>query len=643
MSKRSLLALSSALLLAGCSQSSTTPASSPAVQPQTISGSNIDAWRRQVIYLALPDRFSNGNTANDNSGQPNCLDTTSGTKFHGGDLQGMRNKLSYIRDLGATALWITPVYKQVGLVNGNSCGYHGYWADYTSPDDTAVEPKLGTSTDLSGLISDLHAGGQKFIMDMVVNHAGYGARIVSQQPGWFHNTCTGDDINCPLAGLPDFAQENSTVANYLTGLSKTWTSTYAIDAIRMDTAKHVPLNYWQTSWVPGVLAARPNTFLLAEAFLDSSASQLKPFLDAGFDSTFAFPTRTALVGSLGQGGSLDLLAGKVQDTIGTLGLNRALLQVNLLDNHDVQRFLNEPGTSVPEATIRTRYQLALGALMTLPGIPQLYYGDELGVYGGNDPDNRKDMPGWAWTDTGRNAVQSGYLAGGGTPKTTFDYTRKLISIRQNNEALWKGSYAEMWRPNGGQSAYAYFRSSNASRVVVAMNSSASSATLNLDIQGNAGISAADKSALANGTVFTDQLGKGAPATATVSGGRLSVTLPAGSMGIYVAGATGTGGSGTVSVNFQVTASTTFGQNVYLSGDNAALGAWNTASALSMSASTCSASTCTWTTTVSLPASTAIQYKYIKKDGSGTVTWEGGSNRTATTPASGSTTLSGTWQ
>lgn len=651
-------ALSVALLLSACSQAPAptplsaaqpgTVSSSGGVQAQAISGSAIDAWRQQVIYLVMPDRFSNGNTSNDALGQPNCFDPASPTKFHGGDLQGLRNRLGYIRDLGATAVWTTPVYKQVGIVNGNSCGYHGYWPDYTNPNDTAIEPKLGTGADLTGLISDLKAGGQKYMMDMVVNHAGYGARIVSQNPSWFHSNCTGDDIVCPLAGLPDFRQEDSAVATYLTNLSKTWVTNYAVDAIRMDTVKHVPNSYWQNSWVPGVLASRPNTFLLGEAFLSGSASQLKPFLDAGFDSTFNFPLRQALVDSVGKGGSLDRVAGSMQDTVGTLGLDRTLLQVNLLDNHDVPRFVNEPGTGVAESEIRARYGNALGLLMTLPGIPQLYYGNELGMYGANDPDNRRDMPGWAWTDAGRSATQANFVAGGGTPKNTYDLTKKLVGIRTANPGLWKGGYAELWRPNGGQNVYAFYRGSGANRVVVIVNTSGSAATVNLDIQGNAGISAADKSALSNGTVFNDLLAEGAPSSATVASGKLPVTIGAGRMGIYRAGATGTGGGGgaAVSVTFQVRASTFFGQDVYLTGNRAELGAWNTASALAMTPGDCSGSTCTWKTTVSLPPSVAAQFKFIKKpgDSGASVTWEGGSNRSYTTPASGSATYNGgNWQ
>ncbi|WP_420593921.1 alpha-amylase family glycosyl hydrolase [Deinococcus sp.] len=641
--------LSAALLLFSCAQPPPAQSGSvsgrAAVDSQALAGADIDTWRRQVIYLVMPDRFSNGNTANDNLGAANCFDPASPTKFHGGDLQGLRGKLGYIRDLGATALWTTPVYQQVGIVGGSQCGYHGYWPDYSAPNDTAIDPKFGSGADLSGLINDLHAGGQKYIMDMVVNHAGYGARITSQQPGWFHGNCTGDEVVCPLAGLPDFRQEDGTVANYLTDLSQSWVGRYAIDGIRMDTVKHVPTNYWQNSWIPGVLATRPGTFLLGEVFDSGNLNKLKPYLDAGFDSTFNFPVRQAMLDAVGKGGSLDGLAARVQDTLGTLGLERTLLQVNLLDNHDVPRFVNEPGSGVPEAEIRARYQNALGLLMTLPGIPQLYSGDELGMYGGADPDNRRDMPEWAWTDAGRSTVRANFVAGGGTPKTTFDFTKKLIGIRQANAALWKGNYAELWRPNGAQNVYAFYRGSGANRVVVVVNTSSSSASLNLDIQGNLGLSADDKAALGNGTLFTDLLAGGAPASAQIAGGKLPLTLGAGQLGIYRAGAAAPGG-GTgntpVNVTFQVKTSTFFGQNMYLVGDRSELGSWNPASALPMTPGDCAGSICIWKTTVTLPPSAATQFKFIKKpgDGGAGVTWESGANRLLTAPASGNASYDG---
>jgi alpha-amylase len=134
------------------------------------------AWKREVIYLVLPDRFQNGDLGNDALGQPDCTDPTNPKLFHGGDLRGLRERIPYLRDLGVTAVWITPLYAQVPRKDG-ACGYHGYWADLGEPDDGAMEPKLGTPDDVSALVDDLHASGMKLIVDLVVNHAGRGARI----------------------------------------------------------------------------------------------------------------------------------------------------------------------------------------------------------------------------------------------------------------------------------------------------------------------------------------------------------------------------------------------------------------------------------------------------------------------------------
>ncbi|WP_084571257.1 alpha-amylase family glycosyl hydrolase [Deinococcus misasensis] len=656
MQKRHGLLALLTLALAACGQQSqqlptAVEPSETSVSSQTVSGTAIDDWRQQVIYLLFTDRFANGNTANDNAGSANCFDPANARKFHGGDLAGLQGKLGYIKDLGATAIWTTPVYEQVGQQSDGSCGYHGYWPKYAYPANINIEPKLGTSTDLTNLINTMHntTYNMKYIMDMVVNHAGVGAPIVSQQPSWIHppkpqcSTLGDPDIYCDLYALPDFAQENSTVANYLTNISKQWVTTYNVDSIRMDTARHVPNTYWSGSWVPGINAAKANVFTFAEAFYDQNASDLTQFMDAGFDSVINFPLRKAFVDSIAKAGSLDILATKINSYVTTWGLNRSLLTINLLDNHDVARFINEPGFGVAEADIRKRYQLALGSLFTVPGIPQIYYGNEIGMYGGTDPDNRRDMPSWAWTDTGRATGGAGFLAGGATPKYTYDYTKKLVTIRKSNEALWKGTYTELWRPNGGQNVMAYYRGSGTNRIIVVLNTSTTTANINVPIQ-TSGISATDKSALTNGTVFTDQLGYGAPASATVTNGSLPVSIPAQSMAIYKAGAVVPPPPGT-SVTFQVQASTFFGQSVHLVGNISQLGAWNTANSLAMTASNCSGSVCTWKVTTTLPAG-AIQFKFIKKpgDGGASLTWEGGSNRSYTVPTTGPVTYNGgSWQ
>ena len=114
----------------------------------------------------------------------------------------------------------------------------------------------------------------------------------------------------------------------------------------------------------------------------------RPYVDAGFDSAFHFVLRRALVDGIAHGGSVDRVASAVADGIARLGMDRALDLVLMMDNHDVPRFASEAGWGVPEDLIRSRQLLALDLLFTLPGIPQLYYGDELGLYGGGDPDDQ---------------------------------------------------------------------------------------------------------------------------------------------------------------------------------------------------------------------------------------------------------------
>ncbi len=587
-------------------------------------------WRKQLIYLSLPDRFYNGNAANDNLGVAGCLDAANPQKFHGGDWAGLRQKIAYLKDLGATALWVTPANKQIGIIN-NSCGYHGYWANLASPDDAALEPKMGTSSDLTGLVSDLHANNMKFILDMVVNHAGYNASVTTQQPTWFQTGPCPDDITCPLAGLPDFKHQDANVATYLTNLSKGWTSRFALDGIRMDTVKHVIPSYFQNSWVPGVRSVKSDLFLVGELLDTGSLSRYQTYLNTGFDSMFNFYLRDSLVNGFAKAGSLDSVAARVQDTITTLGINQTLMMTNLLDNHDLPRFTNEPGFGVSETDIRNRYHLGLTALFTLPGIPQLYYGNELGMYGGSDPDNRKDMPSWAWTDASRaSAVPNGLTIS--SPNLTYNRTKLLAQIRASTPALYDGYYSEMWRPNGSSTnVYAFYRGSGSSRVIVVFNNGTQVANVSLNIQANTGISTADRAALTNGTVFTDAIAGG---SSTVASGALSVSIPAQTAAIYRAGGT-TPPPSTSAVTFTVRATTSLGQNIYLIGDVADLGAWNLANKSLMSPSNCSGTACDWSITKNLTVGQAIQFKFTRDS-----TYEGGSNRSFTVPSTVTSSYSG---
>lgn len=509
-------------------------------QQPALATADPDVWRQQVIYLVFPDRFQNGDAQNDDLGEADCFDPNSPTKFHGGDWPGLRQRIDYLKELGVTAVWATPVNQQVGLVKGNnndpdSCGYHGYWADLTEPDDGATEPKLGTNEELARLIEDLHDNNIKFIMDQVVNHAGYDATIVGQHPDWFPERpdCNDNEqVMCRLSGLPDLDFRNSEAVDYITQQSKGWVERFALDGVRMDTIKHVPVEYFKDTWVPQVNQVRSDIFLVGEFLDKENLAKLKPFIDAGFDSVFNFPLQKAMVDTFAKGQSVDLVAKRLQETLTTFGIDRTLLLTNLVDNHDIRRFINEPGFGLPEDEIRRRYHLALGSLFTLPGIPQLYYGDEIGMYGGTDPDNRRDMPDWAWTSTDRVDGGEGFLP---NPQETFSYVQKLISIRQNNPALHSGYYAEMWRQNGQQNSdvYAFFRGRGNNRIIVVINNGTlPSGSISIPIQANTSIEEGDRAALNDGAVLEDLLETGAPSTLTVNNSTVNVELPAKRMGIY---------------------------------------------------------------------------------------------------------------
>ena len=502
-----------------------------AAQPPAPLPRDASTWPAQVIYLVMPDRFQNGDASNDDLGTPHCFDPADPRKWHGGDLAGLRQRIPYLKDLGVTAVWITPPNR----ASSDRCGYHGYWADLADPDDGAVEPRLGTAAELARLADDLHAAGIRLVLDMVVNHAGVAARVVAEHPDWFHDptTCAqlGDaKIYCPIGGkpLPDFAQENAAVARYLTAMSAGWTARYGIDAIRMDTVKHVFPPYWASSWFPGVHAANPGLFVIGEDFDTTGPTWLNEFLKDGFDSLFDYPRYPALVSTFAKGGSVDALGDAVAAAVATYGIERARLMTSFIDNHDNPRLgsLLAPGT--PDAVVAAEVALAMGAVFTLPGIPSLTWGDEVGMLGASDPDNRRDMPAWAWSAETRKGAHAGMAAGDG--EASFAHVKQLIALRRAHVALQRGSYAELLRQGStGTNVLGFYRGADGERVVVVINPGGDAVTVMLPIA-----KTADAASMPEGTLFVDALGEGAPKATTVKAGALALSLPARTMGIYVA-------------------------------------------------------------------------------------------------------------
>lgn len=332
------------------------------------------------VYFVMVDRFDNGDPTNDAA-----IDPADPHAFHGGDLQGVRNRVDYLADLGVTHVWLSPVFAMRTEKIGEWGAFHGYWVS----DLSRVEPRFGTEADLKGLADDLHARGMKLILDMVWNHTDYDAPLLRDHPDWFHQT--GDIVNWDdpvervtgrVHGLPDLAQEKEEVLDYLTEVSLGWVDRVGADGFRIDAVGHMPLSVL-AELNHRLDAHRPGFWTLGEDFSGDPQRLATTLSEGSFDAVFDFPVRYALVDVFCKGAPLSSLGA-------TLSLDRLYDDpsqlVTFLDNHDVPRFLTECGGD-REAT-----RTALSVLGLLRGTPALTWGAELMLPGGDEPDNRRDQP-----------------------------------------------------------------------------------------------------------------------------------------------------------------------------------------------------------------------------------------------------------
>jgi alpha-amylase len=397
-----------------------------------------DAWRDQVIYLVLTDRFFNGDRTNDGHPQPN-----NPFGYHGGDLAGIIKKLDYIKDLGATAIWLTPFLdNQDTAVQNNYWGYHGYWIQNFEK----VDEHMGTAQTPALLVKEAHKRGLKVLFDMVVNHMGYDAPMVHNPKyhDWFHHNGSVTDWNDPyqnqnydIAGLPDLNSENAQVLNYFERVDADWIRHTGVDGFRLDTVRHVPIPFWQ-HFNERMHQTQKNFFLTGEVSYHDP-KRVAPFLwQAGLDSAFDFPMFETLTDVFAKGQSMRLLHDRLLEDI---EYPHPEMLSPFLDSHDEDRFLTTAGND------ERKLRLALVCLLSMRGVPMIYYGTEVGMQGGHDPDNRKDM---AW---GQNPA-------------LHDYTRKLLHLRQELAPLRRGKTVE-WLAD--EQVYAFSRVLGNDEVLVVLN------------------------------------------------------------------------------------------------------------------------------------------------------------------------------
>lgn len=393
-----------------------------------------------LFYFVMTDRFSNGDTSNDQGAATKSIfsggfDKTSDRKFHGGDLVGLKNKLDYIKGLGVTALWMTP-FMGNKVLQEDVAGYHGYWI----VDFMGVDPHLGTTQDLKQLIKAAHKRGIKVFFDIVVNHT---ADVIKYQecdkcpykslsqmeqgdkytpllpageenvkvPSWLNDltnysnqgdsSFTGDSVlHGDFAGLDDIRTASPVVRSGMIDIFKYLISEYKPDGFRIDTAKFVKLDYWQ-NFTPKILEYAkeqgiPNFHIFGEVEIHEPEALSQYTTEGTLPSVLDFPFLDAMKKVFaGTGGTEILKTLFDQDHFYADEDSDAFSLMTYIGNHDDGRFAYFINRGLPEApTVEKlqRVKLAHAFLLFARGIPILYYGAEQGFTGaGLYEGSREDM------------------------------------------------------------------------------------------------------------------------------------------------------------------------------------------------------------------------------------------------------------
>src|SRR6266481_1405570 len=502
-----------------------------------------------VVYLIMPDRFDDGDTSNDDPAISKGLYDRSKSRFyHGGDIEGIIKRLPYLKDLGITAIWLNPWYDNVNHLNERETypeveggqkkpitDYHGYGAvDYYG-----VEEHFGTLATLRDLVDAAHKLGIKVIQDQVSNHTGPFHPWTTDAPTatWYHGTTEKHPVNrfqpwtvqdpnaryedkqSTLDGwfvdiLPDMNQSDEEVARYEIQNTLWWAGMTGIDGIRQDTWPYVPTSFWR-DWMAAIKREYPSMTVVGE-MMDGDPALVSFFqggrtefdgIDDGVDSMFDYPLLFTIRSTFAGGKPIkDVAQMLARDHM----YPAPAKLMTFIGNHDIPRFMNEPGADV------VGLKLANTFLLTTRGIPQLYYGDEIAMRGAGDPDNRRDFPGGFASDK-RNA----FTKIGRTPEENdvFEHLRKLLHLREEIEPLRRGDLLNLYIK---EQQYAYARRSGNEAAVIVFNNDVKPAAITFDVSGTG---------LENDDRLVDRLG--VIRETRVTGGTISVTMPARSASILV--------------------------------------------------------------------------------------------------------------
>lgn len=450
------------------------------------------------IYLLMPDRFANGDKNNDivNTMNDTRLRRDSGFVRHGGDLQGVINHLDYLKDLGVTALWMTPVFEN----NQPFESYHGY----AFTDHYKVDARLGTNDLYQKLVDNAHGKGLKIVTDLVHNHIGNKHWLYQDLPAksWVHQwreftrtTYRATTLMDPYGSrkeqlqmsdgwfdkhMPDLDQNNPQVANYLIQNNIWWIEEFGVDAFRVDTYAYPDQNF-MGNWAAAILREYPKFGIFGETWVQgigvqaffaknnvaANAAKNISGLPKNNSQTSQLPGVTDFQLYYAIQEALNKEMGwteGIQQIYHTLAVDYiyddAFKNVVFLDNHDLSRFYSVVGENLD------KYKMGVAFQLTTRGIPQWYYGDEILMknYASlSGVEAREDFPG-GWQEDKTNKFDAANR--NAKENEAFDFVKKLANYRKNCSALTDGKLMQFVPTNG---VYTYFRYDKTKTVMVMIN------------------------------------------------------------------------------------------------------------------------------------------------------------------------------
>ena len=351
-------------------------------------------WDEAVVYFMMTDRFFDGNESNNTASGTDTYGDNPGL-YHGGDFAGVTAKLDYLQDLGVNTIWLTPIVKNIAGVTVTDEGsedvpynaaYHGYWAS----DFTKLNPTMGTTEEFKTMISEAHKRGMRIMVDIVVNHAGYGTESTFADMLRDKSVSEGD-IKSWQSGLPDFATENADVRAKLVEWQTSWMRNYGVDYFRVDTVKHVDSTTW-AALKNSTTEVNPSFKMIGEYYGAGYASNGSTLgtgqMDADLDFDFNDQATSFVSGNISSVESF--LSSR------NTALNNAYMTGQFLSSHDENGFKASlmNGKQYTEDKATAAALVAATLQLTAKGIPVIYYGEEVGLSGLNNypyNTNRYDM------------------------------------------------------------------------------------------------------------------------------------------------------------------------------------------------------------------------------------------------------------